>query len=84
LLLVVQTHRLGRFGLRLGEGGQEQRGQNGNDGYDDQQLDKREGGSGAKSRPRWRLGGVTEVLADRICIHKHIVHAFKGSLKATF
>jgi hypothetical protein len=27
---------------------------------------------------------VTEVLADRICIHKHIVHAFKGSLKATF
>jgi hypothetical protein len=82
--LVVQALRLGRFGLRLGEDGQEHRSQDGNDGYDDQQLDQREGGSGAKSGLCWRLGGVTEVLADRNCIHKHIVHAFKGSSKATF
>jgi hypothetical protein len=72
LLLVAQTLRLRRFGLRLGESGQEQRGQNGNDGYDDQQLDKREGGSGEKSRPRWRCGGVTKVLADRPCVHINI------------
>ena len=43
LLLTVQTHGRGRFGLGLGQRRQQHRRENGDDGNDYQQLDQGEG-----------------------------------------